>query len=69
MDGAAFELAHLVAIAGCLFVARTVGANVGTCFPVQVDPTGKWRECLQSSTGDGNSSVNLASQGHCTGYL
>jgi hypothetical protein len=26
---------------------------------------GKWRECLQSSTGNGNSSINLASQGHC----
>jgi hypothetical protein len=27
MDGAAFELARLGAIAGCLFVARTVGAK------------------------------------------
>jgi hypothetical protein len=27
MDGAVFELAHLGAIAGCLFVARTVGAK------------------------------------------
>jgi hypothetical protein len=27
MDGAAFELARLDAIAGCLFVARTVGAK------------------------------------------
>jgi hypothetical protein len=32
-DGAAFELALLGAIAGGLFVARTVGANVGTCSP------------------------------------
>jgi hypothetical protein len=27
MDGAAFKLAHLGAIAGCLFVARTVGTR------------------------------------------
>jgi hypothetical protein len=27
---------------------------------------GKWRECLQSSTGNGNSSVNLPPQGYCT---
>jgi hypothetical protein len=40
-DGAAFELALLGAIAGGLLVARTVGANVGTCAPVQVDPTGE----------------------------
>jgi hypothetical protein len=31
-----------------------------------VNPTGEWRGCLQSSTGNGNSSVNLASQGHST---
>jgi hypothetical protein len=35
----------------------------------QVDPTRKWRECLQSSIGNGNSSVDLASQGHCTGVF
>jgi hypothetical protein len=35
----------------------------------QVDPTGEWRECLQSSTGNDNSSVNLATQGHCTGVF
>jgi hypothetical protein len=40
-DGAAFELALLSAIMGDLFVARTVGANVGTCSPRQVDPTGE----------------------------
>jgi hypothetical protein len=40
-DGAAFELALLGAIAGGLLVARTVGANVGTCAPEQVDPTGE----------------------------
>jgi hypothetical protein len=32
-------------------------------------PTGKWKECLQSLTWEGNSSVNLASQGHCMGVF
>jgi hypothetical protein len=68
-DGAAFELALLGAIAGGLFVARTVGANVGTCSPGQVDPTRKWKGCKQSLTRDGNWSLNLASQGHCTGVF
>jgi hypothetical protein len=36
-DGAAFELALLGAIAGGFLVARTVGADVGTCVPGQVD--------------------------------
>jgi hypothetical protein len=45
------------------------GVFVGTSFSGHVDPMGKWRECLQSSTGNGNSSVNLASQGHCTGVF
>jgi hypothetical protein len=38
---------------------------VGTCSPVQVDPM---RECSNVNrvfARDGNSSVNLASQGHC----
>jgi hypothetical protein len=43
--------------------------SVGTCSPGQVDPTGKWKGCMQSLTWDGNSSVNLASQGHCTGVF
>jgi hypothetical protein len=50
MDGAAFELGLLGAIAGGLFVARTVGANFGTCSPGQVDPTGEWKGCKQSLT-------------------
>jgi hypothetical protein len=43
--------------------------SVGTGSGEQVDPTGGWRECLQSSTGNSNSSVNLPPQGHCTGVL
>jgi hypothetical protein len=42
---------------------------VGTHSGERVDPMGEWRECLQSLTGNGNSSVNLASQGHCTGVF
>jgi hypothetical protein len=43
--------------------------GVGTRSSEQVDPTEEWRECLQSLTGNGNSSVNLPAQGYCTGYL
>jgi hypothetical protein len=32
----------------------------------QVNPTGKRRECLQGSTGNGNSSINLLPQEYCT---
>jgi hypothetical protein len=65
----AFELAFLGAIAGGFFVARTVAPNVGTCSSVQVDPTGECSNVSRVFVRDGNSSVNLASQGHCAGYL
>jgi hypothetical protein len=42
---------------------------IGTCSPRQVDPTGEWKECKQSLMWDDNCSVNLASQGHCTGVF
>jgi hypothetical protein len=42
---------------------------VGTRSSEQVDPTREWRERLQSSTGNGNSSVNLRPQGYCTGVF
>jgi hypothetical protein len=42
---------------------------IGTGSGEPVNPTGGWRECLQSSTGNSNNSVNLASQGHCTGVF
>jgi hypothetical protein len=69
MDGATFELARVGAIAGCFSYHERWAPNVGTCSPGRVDPTGKWKECLQSLTWDGNSSVNLASQGHCMGVF
>jgi hypothetical protein len=72
-DGAAFELALLGAIAGGLFIvvgsSPMVGANVGTCAPKQVGPTGEWKECKQGFSWDRNCSVPLASQGHCTGVF
>jgi hypothetical protein len=45
------------------------GRHVGTCAPVQVDPTGEWERCRHGLTRDGNRSVNPASQGHCTGVF
>jgi hypothetical protein len=46
-----------------------VNPLVGTRLSRQVDPTGEWRERLQGSTGNGNSSVDSVSQGHCTGVF
>jgi hypothetical protein len=43
--------------------------GVGTRSGEQVDPTGGWRECLQGSTGNSNSSVNLPPQGYFTGVF
>jgi hypothetical protein len=40
--------------------------SVGTRFSGQVDPTGELKECLQGSTGNGNSSINLPSPRYCT---
>jgi hypothetical protein len=48
-------------------VAAQVG--VGTCSPVQVDPTGECSDVNKVFARDGNSSVNLASQGHCAGVF
>jgi hypothetical protein len=39
---------------------------VGTCSPVQDDPTGEWKECKQGLTRDSDCSVKSASQGHYT---
>jgi hypothetical protein len=44
-------------------------AYVGTCSPVQVDPTGECSDVNRVFARDGNSSVNLASQGHCAGVF
>jgi hypothetical protein len=43
--------------------------NVGTCSLVQVDPTGECRDVDRVFARDGNSSVNLASQGHYAGVF
>jgi hypothetical protein len=42
---------------------------VGTCSPGQVDPTGSESNVNKVSIRDGNSSVNLASQGHYAGVF
>jgi hypothetical protein len=42
---------------------------VGTCSPVQVDPTGECSNVNRVFARDGDSSVNLASQGHCAGVF
>jgi hypothetical protein len=48
---------------------RLLQAGVGTRSGEQVDPTGEWKNCLQGSTGNGNSSVNLPPQGYFTGVF
>jgi hypothetical protein len=40
-------------------------STVGICSPMQVDPTGVCSKVNRVFARDGNSSVNLASQGHC----
>jgi hypothetical protein len=50
-------------------VASWWAPNVGTCSPVQVDPTGECSNANRVFARDGNSSVNLASQGHCAGVF
>jgi hypothetical protein len=42
---------------------------VGTCSPAQVDPTGVCGNVNRVFARDGNSSINLASQGHCAGVF
>jgi hypothetical protein len=44
-------------------------ATVGTCSPGQVDPTGVCSNVNSVFARDGNSFVNLASQGHCAGVF
>jgi hypothetical protein len=44
-------------------------AIVGTCSLVQGDPTGVCSDVNRVLARDGNSSVNLASQGHCAGVF
>jgi hypothetical protein len=42
---------------------------VGTCSLLQGDPTGVNSDVNRVLAQDGNSSVNLASQGHCAGVF
>jgi hypothetical protein len=43
--------------------------SVGTCSQLQGDPTRVNRDVNRVLAQDGNSSVNLASHGHCTGVF
>jgi hypothetical protein len=43
--------------------------HVGTCSPVQGDPMGVCSDVNRVFAQDDNSSVNLASQGHCAGVF
>jgi hypothetical protein len=43
--------------------------SVGTCSLVQGDPTGVCSDVNRVLARGGNSSVNLASQGHCAGVF
>jgi hypothetical protein len=43
--------------------------GVGTCSLLQGDPTGVCSDVNRVLAQDGNSSVNLASQGHCAGVF
>jgi hypothetical protein len=43
--------------------------HVGTCSPLQGDPMGVCTDVNRVFARDGNSSVNLASQGHCAGVF
>jgi hypothetical protein len=53
---------------GLSILARPM-ASVGTCYLGQDDPTGECKERKRGLTRDGNCSVDLPSQGHCTGVF
>jgi hypothetical protein len=63
---------HLLPICRLFIIHNLTNAGiyiVGTCSPVQVDPTGECSNANRVFARDGNSSVNLASQGHCAGVF
>jgi hypothetical protein len=49
--------------------AAFAASSVGTCSQLQGDPTGVNSDVNRVLAQDGNSSVNLASQGHCAGVF
>jgi hypothetical protein len=65
------DYAACVNYAYCVTVFQTCNELVWCWYTLheQVNPTGKRRECLQGSTGNGNSSVNLPPQEYCTGVF
>jgi hypothetical protein len=65
----AFELAFLGAIAGGFLVARTVGAKCWDLLSAARGSNGGSSDLNRVLAQDGNSSVNLASHGHCAGVF
>jgi hypothetical protein len=65
----ALELAFLGAIAGGFFVARTVGAKCWNLLSAARGSNGGNNDVNRVLAQDGNSSVNLASHGHCAGVF
>jgi hypothetical protein len=65
----AFELAFLGAIAGGFFVARTVAAKCWNLLSAARGSNGRCSDVNRVLAQDGNSSVNLASHGHCAGVF
>jgi hypothetical protein len=49
--------------------AVTACPMLGTCLPGQVNPTRKWKVCLQGLTWNAKSFVNLPCMGIVRGYL
>jgi hypothetical protein len=65
----AFGLALLGAIEGGFVVARTVGAKCWNLLSVASKPTGVNRADSRVTREMANSSLDLASHGHCTGVF
>jgi hypothetical protein len=65
----AFELTFLGAIAGGFFIAQTVGAKCWNLLSVARGSNGRCSDVNRVLAQDDNSSVNLASHGHCVGVF
>jgi hypothetical protein len=69
-DRQVFAVAHIL---GDVITVSTTSLSlkvyVGTCSLVQVGPTGECSNANRVFARDCNSSVNLASQGHCAGVF
>jgi hypothetical protein len=65
-----FDYSHIPHSSNAHLLSIPLGKPpVGTCSPVQGDPTGVSSNVNRVLARDGNSPVNLASQGHCAGVF